>query len=319
MKRKFVCAIFALCLALYVTGCGNSKEQQAANYYENELGLDKEDAEELAQELYGEDEEDTDVVEEEPEGIVVYPLPELVNSEWYEQKVQIYDMVFSDDMYLTDEDIRATVVGSAYDVELMEDFDSDGNVVPSYLIIDEITAVQFWADTRGRDQWEEVNDMVKYGLLEDGTYFWVGYGDAYGDNWYDKSKTEFVDIGTRDGVLAYLTENGFVEVEKEQSAYPSFDGNYSGTQFENLYAEDSPVEFADTPYYYIQGVQNITFYRMHKLGETDQTIEMERGYRNYIYSGAHLNLVNCVTFEFGTDGTVVNVKWGMKKFIVYED
>ena len=114
MKRKFVCGIFALCLALSVTGCGkNSKEQQAAKYYQNELGLDKEDAEELARELYGEDDEEQNVNEEGSEGTVVEPLPEIVNSEWYDCKVQIYDMVFSDDMYLTDEDIRAAVAGSA--------------------------------------------------------------------------------------------------------------------------------------------------------------------------------------------------------------
>lgn len=319
MKRKFVCGI-VFCLALSMAGCGkNSEEYQAANYYQNELGLDKEEAEELAHELYGDDDEDTDIAEEESGEIVVEPLPELLNSEWYEQKVQIYDMVFSDDMYLTDEDIRRIVAGSAYDVELTENFDSDGNVVPSGLIIDGRTAVQFWASTRGSDWYNPPNKMVEYGLLEDGTYFWVGYGAAYGDKWYDKATTEFVDLGTRDDVLAYLSRNGFVEVEKEQATYPSFDSNYSGTQFESIHTEESPVEFADTPYYYSQGVQSITFYRMHEIGRTDQTIEIKQGWKHYIYSGAHLNLVNCVTFEFGTDGTVTDMKWGMQKFIVYED
>lgn len=66
-RRKFVCGMFALCLALSVVGCGKgSEERQAADYYQNELGFDKEDAEELAHELYGEDEEEPSVTEEAP-------------------------------------------------------------------------------------------------------------------------------------------------------------------------------------------------------------------------------------------------------------
>ena len=322
MKRKFVCGI-ALCLALAVAGCGkSSEEQQAANYYQNELGLDKEDAEELAHELYGDDDEDEDVAVAEPEETVVAPLPELLNSEWYEQKVQIYDMIFSNDWYMTEEDVRRIVEGSAYNFELTETFDSDGNICLEFLTLDRINAAYISKSNRGRDNYNEHNEMVEYGLIEAGDYYAIdGSGHIYlDDNWYDKESTEFADLGTRDDVLAYLAGNGFVEVEKEQSTYPSFDKFFSINGFSNVYTEDSPVEFADTPYYYSQGMQSITFYRMHRLSETDQTIEMSRGlYGRYIYSGAHLNLVNCVSFEFGTDGTVTDMKWGILKFIVYED
>ncbi|MCM1112440.1 MAG: hypothetical protein NC399_04235 [Muribaculum sp.] len=41
-KRKFVCGISALCIALSVSGCGkSSEERQAVDYYKNELGLDQ--------------------------------------------------------------------------------------------------------------------------------------------------------------------------------------------------------------------------------------------------------------------------------------
>lgn len=320
MKRKIVCGI-VLCLAFVLAGCGkNSKEKQAANYYQNELGLDKEEAEELAKELYGDDDEDTGAAEKESGEIVVEPLPEFLNSEWYEEKIQILDMVFSNDMYMTEEDVRRIVEGSAYDVELKEGFDDDGNVVPEAIMQDGYYVTSFEKSTRGKVSYGTTNDMVTYGMLEDGEYYLAPANYIFlHENWYNKASTEFVDLGTRDDVLACLSSNGIVEVEKEQSTYPSFDKDYSGTQFEIVYAEDSPIEFADTPYYYSQGVQSITFYRMHELGRTDQTIEKKIGYKNYIFSGAHLNLVNCVTFEFGTDGTVTDVKWGMNKFIVYED
>lgn len=322
MKRKFVCGI-TLCLALSMAGCGkDSKEQQAMNYYQNELGLDKDEAEELAHELYGDDDEELNVTEEEPKEITVEPLPELLDSEWYEQKVQIYDMIFCNDWYMTEDDIRRAAEESAYNVELTEDFDENGNVVLRDIMIDGKQVAQVWKSTRGyaSSSWVEVNDMVLYGLLDDGEYYIISYGSVFmRDNWYDKESTEFADLKTRDDVLKYLAENGFVEVEKEQSTYPSYDEFFSIDGFINVYTEDSPVEFADTPYYYSQGVQSITFYRMHELGRTDQTIEMRRGYGNYIYSGAHLNLVNCVTFKFGTDGTVADMKWGIQKFIVYED
>ena len=50
--------------------------------------LHKNREEELARKLYGEENE-PDVTEEEPEVVVVDPLPELISSEWYEQKIQV--------------------------------------------------------------------------------------------------------------------------------------------------------------------------------------------------------------------------------------
>ena len=300
-KSKFVCVMLTLCLVLSVAGCGKgSKEQQAVNYYQNELGLDKEDAEELAHELYGTDEEEPSVNEEAPQEIVVEPLPELVNSEWYECKVQFYDMVFDNFMDTTEENIRKSVEESAYDVELTEDFDSDGEVCPRALKVDGKMVAQFWKSNRSSTSIiSENRDFVIFGLLNEGDYYQIGYGDAYQGIWFDKSSIEFEDLKTRDDVLAYLAENSFTEVEESQTYAKAFRNN------DYVIDDRDSVEFADTPHYYRKGVQSITFYRIHKLSETDQ--EIEYGYGTY--SGAHLNLVNSVTFEFNTDGTIVSMDW----------
>jgi len=305
-KRMFVSGI-ALCLALSVAGCGKgSEEQQAANYYQNELGLDKEEAEDLAHELYGKDEEEPSATEA-PKETVVEPLPELVNSEWFDYKVQVYDMVFNNNFYdgcMTEEEIRKIVEGSAYDVELTEGFDNNGDICLSGLMVDGKMVAQFWKTSLGNT----AKYLVEDGLLDDGYYYRITYGDAYwGDknSWYDIASVEFKDLNTRDDVLAYLAENGFVEVEREQAIYANaFEMAYPSMDTE-IFSDDTPVEFADTPHYYSKGVQSITIFRMHKLCETDQVVG-SRKYSTCYFSGAYVNLVNSVTFEFNTEGTIVS-------------
>lgn len=323
MKRKFVCGI-VICLALSVAGCGkNSEEQQAANYYQNELGLDKEEAEELAHELYGNDDEDTDIEEESGE-TVVEPLPELLESEWYEMKVQVYDMIFSNDMFMTAEDVRRIVEASEYEVEIVEGFDSDGNVVIDSIKMDGQSIVDFNVQTRGFASRGETNDMVAYGMLEEGEFYMVVfYAQDYG---YDKESTEFADLATRDDVLAYLSANGIAEASEEQALYEDSASKYSGhfinmsavSSFDcdNIYPGESDTTYAYVDHYTTHGAQSITLYRVHELGETDQVMEHEGYYHHETYDGAVLNVVNCVVFEFNADGTVSDEKWGIKKFIV---
>lgn len=133
MRRKIVCGII-LCLTLVVAGCGKSQEEQASSYYQNELGMTEDEANELASELYGGDNE-PDNVEEEEGPIVVEPLPELVSSQWYEGKIQVYDMVFHNDLSMTIDDIREIAEASEYDVEIKEDFDGYGNVIIRYIVV----------------------------------------------------------------------------------------------------------------------------------------------------------------------------------------
>lgn len=304
MKRKFACGTVALCLALSVAGCGkNSEERQAANYYQNELGLDKDEAEDLAHYLYGEDEEEEEpsVSEEAPQETVVEPLPELLDSEWYDRKVQILDMVFNNDWHMTEEDIRKIVEGSAYNVEIVEDFDENGDICIKDLTVngEEIT----WGksdtvfDTTFNSEDSAHSVMKFYGWFNDELCFHVrtNYLNSNKVYWCNKPLIEFADFKTRDDVLAYLSEKGFVEVEKEQACYTDL---YPHDPL--LYSEKISAEYVDTPHYYCQGVQSITFYRMHKLDETDQEIEVIFSH----YSGASLYLLNKVSFNFNTDGTI---------------
>ena len=327
MKRKFLYGI-ALCLALSVAGCGkSSEEQQAANYYQNELGLDKEDAEELAHELYGEDEdepmEEPSIAEEGPEEIVVEPLPELVNSEWFDFKVQIYDMVFDNYSDMTEEVIRKIVEGSAYDVELTEGFDSEGNISINSIEIDG-KCVAILQRRRPNNVGAEVaRAALQSGLLNDGLYYVFSYGPFSTENtWYDKKSIEFEDLKTREDVLAYLNENGFAEVEdtRQTPYYTSMTmwDKYDGREIdsENIYditPDFDNYEFADVPHYYCQGAQSISFYRIHKVSETDQVVWISQ-YREH--SGAHLNYVYSVTFEFDTDGTILSMSSKMGRWMI---
>lgn len=316
MKRKFVCGI-VLCLAFALAGCGNSKEKQAVNYYQNELGLDREDAEELANELYGDDDEDDYVAGAEPEEVVVEPLPEFLNSEWYDEKIQIYDMVFSNNMSMTEEDVRKIVEGSEYEVQLTEDFDSDGNIRLKELLIDGKIAGEFMHSTN--------ETYVECGLLDDEDYYEIRYNfngpymidnnNYLHNNWYDKGNTEFADLSTRDDVLAYLASNGYVEVEESQAVYLGYDGRHQAIIASSVWPSEIPEGLegiADTPHYFAKGAQSISLYRMRTINETDQ--EIGSGHR---FSGGHLNWVNFVTFEFGTDGAVSSVSWESDASLVY--
>lgn len=295
-KRRFVCGI-ALCLALSVAGCGkSSEEKQAAKYYQDELGLDKEDADALAHELYGKDEEAPGVPEGGSQKSEVEPLPELVNSEWYDRKVQIYDMVFTRDEYLTEEVIRKTVEESAYDFELSEDFDENGDVRLTEIVLDGKTIVQLRKRSR-RDFGVDV------GFFEKGDYYGFYDNVHEKDNCYEKAVMEIEDLGfkTRDDVLAYLAEYGFVEVER--SPYGNLVVSSSEFSMYPYVRIDAPgTAFVDMPHYCSNGEQSIRFYRVHRRYEPDEPIQMEDG--TYIHTGFRLNLYQKVILLFNTDGTI---------------
>lgn len=337
MKRNFLCGI-VLCLALSMAGCvKNSEEQQAANYYQNELGLDKEEAEELAHELYGNDDEDTDIADGsnlsdgQMGGIVVEPLPELLNSEWYDFKVQIYDMVFDNYSDMTEEDIRKIVEGSAYNVELMEGFDSEGNISFNGLEIDGNCVAILQKSSSPSLNWLVGRGFVDSPELFNNEYYYdFSYGAFSTENtWYDKKtieSIEFMDLKTRDGVLAYLAENGFVELEASSGPYYWMaSGQNTWFHGSNIYSDNITkidsidaqagnydIDIADVPHYTCKGAQSITLYRSHKISETDNQVVAD----GIKYSSAHLNYVNSVTFEFDTDGTIISISWNVARCII---
>ena len=97
---------------------------------------------------------------------------------------------------------------------------------------------------------------------------------------------------TRDDVLAYLSDNGFVEADKDDPINPSLS-----------YYSSEVNEYADTSHYYSKGAQYIIIYRVLKIHETDQEIRDPR-YGLSFHSGARLNLVGRIWIEFNPDGTV---------------
>ena len=295
MKRKFVCGI-ALCLALAMAGCGkSSEEQQTTNSYRNESDLAKEDTGELVDDNYSNSEEESDITGEDNEETGVEPLPELVNSEWYDCKLQIYDMVFTDyPLHMTEEDIRKIVDGSAYNVELKEkEPDEHGNIYLDLTVDGELVTSFFKLYYNDSYPNNDAINLKKFGLPDYGEYYRLSNRAYEYDNncWHNKASIEFKNLKTRDDVLSFLDENGFVEIEREQAIYFTFHDDifYPGE-----------TDFTDVPHYYCAGTDQIAAFRIYKYSETDEEIWSEGHY----YSGAHWNIVAYVGFYFEADGTI---------------
>ena len=67
MKKKAVLVVLALSTALFMFGCGKSEKEEAKEYYQEELGLTEEEAQEVADFVYsdGSDPEEGQAQEEE--------------------------------------------------------------------------------------------------------------------------------------------------------------------------------------------------------------------------------------------------------------
>ncbi|MGN0316990.1 MAG: hypothetical protein ACI4E1_03535 [Lachnospira sp.] len=101
MKRKILIVSLAL-VCFMMVGCG--KKDELADYYENELGIDREDAEELADEFaeMNYDEEDYTYEEEASSPItLVSPSDEIVNSKITDMLVQVNNVVIPLDGTMT--------------------------------------------------------------------------------------------------------------------------------------------------------------------------------------------------------------------------
>jgi len=93
MKRKIFYAVLLSCCVLGLSACAKSEEEQAADYYQEELGMNQEDAEELADYIYG---DDSEVPSEEEENATaeVVATDEILSAEKYSNKVQIGNTVY---------------------------------------------------------------------------------------------------------------------------------------------------------------------------------------------------------------------------------
>lgn len=230
-------------------------------------------------------------------------------------------MVFDNYSDMTEEDIRKIVEGSAYDVELTEGFDSEGNISFNSIEIDG-KCVAILQKRRPDTRTEGISTALNYGLLNDESYYVFSYGLFSTENtWYDKKSIEFMNLKTRDGVLAYLAENGFAEVESGIYYWmmPGQNGWFDGREIDSDGVLIHPLEeyvIESDAYYNCKGMQNITLYRSHKISETDDHVRAKVWDEIHEYSGAHLNYVNSVTFEFNTDGTIVSISWKVARYII---
>ncbi|MGN0326368.1 MAG: hypothetical protein ACI4DW_08645 [Lachnospiraceae bacterium] len=108
MKKKLLCVILTgLCMASLIA-CGKSERDQAAEYYQDELGFSEEEAEELADAFYGDESvqtgnsQDAGSEAESTNSIkLVEPASEIVNSNISDPIVQIYDAVIPFDGSMT--------------------------------------------------------------------------------------------------------------------------------------------------------------------------------------------------------------------------
>lgn len=93
MKKKIFYAVLLSCCVLGLSACAKSEEEQAADYYQEELGMNQEDAEELADYIYG---DDSEVISEEEENATteVVATDEILSAEKYSNKVQIGNTVY---------------------------------------------------------------------------------------------------------------------------------------------------------------------------------------------------------------------------------
>ena len=98
LKRKIYLNLLIVSCVLGLIGCGKSEEEQAAEYYEEQLGMSSEEAEELANSFYGEEEE----TEEKEVEFTLYEASDVIqNSNIADGLVQINEVVLKEDGSMT--------------------------------------------------------------------------------------------------------------------------------------------------------------------------------------------------------------------------
>lgn len=113
IKNMIISLIVLICMMISLAGCGilrntpKTYEEQAAEYYEKELGLSKADAEDLAGALWSEEPtEKADKKDKETNDFCLYPvLPEIEKSNITDEIVQVNDVLINLDGSKTLDDV----------------------------------------------------------------------------------------------------------------------------------------------------------------------------------------------------------------------
>lgn len=121
MKKRILAAVLGIVAVMAVSACGKSEKEQAKEYYQEELGLTEEEAEEIADFVYNEETTPTEAPEEEvPEEVELEHFP--LSPEWKDYTIsdgvfQIDDTVYYNHMLVSDfiDRVNASAVDYTYE------------------------------------------------------------------------------------------------------------------------------------------------------------------------------------------------------------
>lgn len=238
MKRKRIAILLSICfIVCSITACGKSKEiKEAEKYYQEELGMDKESAEELAADWYDNEaaaqeaaeKEDAEELEEETEEeIVQFELdPKMEEVDPGAGYVQLDDMVFRMDGTMTLKECLDIVDGSSLASELEYHYNDEKKISPgSHETLDverdgrvfiEILyynpeEYDIMDDEANKEHTYMVNDCIVCGVHPMSS--WSGEKDF--DYWLPGGICLTDSSMSREDLVAQLEAAGYVEAEKE--------------------------------------------------------------------------------------------------------
>lgn len=311
MRKKVMYGLVVLTLAT-LTGCGqekvNNEMEEAVQYYEN-LGIEKEDAEDLAEAIVGNGNANNNVSEESSDNAaestlpVVDIMPEIANGTMNDYCAQFFDMLFRCDLTMTPEEVKKVIDDSEFDFTYEEKWCECGtHAIINLITLNDKAALEFdWqcSETISSDQIGMQVTEVEYRIAQQKTGCFLegvrlavdrNAGQLHPEedmqkNFHVPGVIEYSTYFTnRDDVLAFAQEHGCVESSDD---FDFYDGSieslyYNSPQFVRIRWVEKVMETDEK----VKGVYDVfeTFYQGFTV------------YRNYTY-----------TFQFEPDGTISSI------------
>lgn len=257
MKKKLKTLLLTSVLGVMVfglTGCGqekvNNEMEEAVQYYEN-LGIGKEDAEDLAEAIVGNGNANNNVSEESSDNAaestlpVVDILPEIANGTMNDYVAQFFDMLFRCDLTMTPEEVKKVIDDSDFDFTYEEEWCESGtHAIINRIYLNEKEALDLlWFNSEAPDYEEYPFSQVKQGCFLSGVMLprkqvqipntmllEVVYDDEMLKNFHVPG---VIDVSTyftnRDDVLAFAKELGCVESTEDLYSYGGIESLYNNS------------------------------------------------------------------------------------------
>lgn len=319
MKKKLKTLLLTSVLGVMVfglTGCGQGKvsqeQKEAVEYYEN-LGIGKEDAEDLAEAIVGNGSANNNASEENIDNAaesslpVVDIMPEIANGTMNDYIAQFFDMLFRCDLTMTPEEVKKVIDDSDFDFTYEEEWCACGKHAIIYKIyLNEKEALSLsWlcGEAFCSDEYAHPFSQVKQGCFLSGVMLpgksvpipnsmqsEVIYDDEMLKNFHVPGVIDASTYFTnRDDVLAFAKELGCVE---------SPEGfNSSGTNSSNLDAYGTESLYYNSP-------QEVRIYWVEKILESDERVEKFGTFGQHFCQGVSEYRSFYVRFAFNPDGTM---------------